>query len=128
MSPELDKELAALAHQLGQAGTDALAFFTTHAPETVEQLLRWRMVENLVGVGVAVTVCAGLVKLCRLTKAKIADPTSRWDSDSWVPVGIITGCFGIPAVLCGGEALMNALKVIFAPNAALLDIISKLAK
>lgn len=127
MNPELEKQVVSLVEAAKRTGSDVASFIQQQAPDVVEQLIRWKIIQGAVGV---ITGCAMLYAAWVLFwKVKAYVQADSYHRDvAWIPASI-----GIALLVGFGAAsaslsLDQALQAAFAPKVFLLEYVAHLVK
>jgi hypothetical protein len=129
MNETLQNQIASLLKDAQQAGKDAASFIQEQAPDLVQQLLRWKLVEGIAAFVVGVLCVLATYFLVKKTFSYIEKDEAYYSTRDvvWVPVGLGGGTLGIFGLCAAHQGVWQVLQVTFAPKIFLIEYVAKLA-
>lgn len=133
VSPELQQAVASIINKALSGVDEAVSLLSTELPDVVHQLLLWKLVDSLLGVGVCLIVFILGVFFCkRLLQAHKNDEEWTTDYAGWsVPMvlsSIVTFSMLLVPFMVVWCPLTTALKIWIAPKIYLIEYAAQLVK
>lgn len=122
MNPELQGQVAFLIEAAKQTGSDVASFVREQAPDVVEQILRWKMIDNVTGLSIMLFLLIIAVWFAFFFN-KLRKEHNEWTPgviiSSFISIGLVIGCLAFTSTI---------MKIKMAPKVVVIDYITDVVK